>query len=112
MEGIVDVYEEYFTGLTETKVDFSKKNRHTCLLCWLEDSRDGSYGKCDRDSTEKNIVEYLEHLKISGVSNTLARVFINSIRSSGILCKKVKGYWEFKENERGYGFIIEHCLDF
>ena len=33
MEGIVDVYEEYFTGLTETKVDFSKKNRHICLLC-------------------------------------------------------------------------------
>ena len=113
MEGVVDVYEEYFINLVEPpKVDFFKKNRHTCLICRLEPSKDGSYGKFDRASTEKIIVEYLEHLKVFDFSNNLARVFINSIKDSGILCGKVKGYWEFKEHETDYVFIIEHCLDF
>ena len=113
MEGIVDVYEEYFINLVEPKIDFVKKNRrHTCLVCRLEPNRNGSYGKSDRTSTEKNIIEYLEHLKVFGFSNDLALVFINSIKDSGILCEKVKGYWEFKEHETEYVFIIEHCLDF
>ena len=82
------------------------------MICRLEPDRDASYAKFDRTSTEKNIVEYLEHLKVFGFSNNLAQVFINSIRNSGILCGKVKGYWEFKEHETCYVFIIEHCLDF
>ena len=112
MEGIVDVYEEYFLNLIKPKFHFLKKNRHTCLVCRQEPNKDGSYGKFYRTSTEKNIVEYLEHLKIFGFSNKLARVFINSIRDSGILCKKVQGYWEFKEDKTEYVFIIEHCLPF
>ena len=112
MEGIVDVYEEYFMRVVEPKIHFFKKNRHTCLICRQELIKDGSYGKSDRTSTEKIIVEYLEHLKVFGFSNDIARVFINSIRNSGILCGKVKGYWEFKEHETDYVFIIEHCLDF
>ena len=112
MEGIVDVYEQYFINLVEPKIEFFKKNSHTCLICRLESNRGGSYGKSDRTSTEKNIVEYLEHLKVFGFSNNLAKVFIKSIRDSGILCRKVKGYWEFKERETNYVFIIEHCLDF
>ena len=112
MEGIVDVYEEYFTNLVEPKVQFFKKYRkHTCLICKPEPLRD-AYGKFDRTSTEKIIIEYLEHLKVFAVSNDLALVFINSIKDSGILCEKVKGYWEFKEDETNYVFIIEHCLDF
>ena len=112
MEGIVDVYEEYFINLVEPlKVHFFKKNRHTCLICREEPNKNGSYGKSDRTFTEKIIVEYLEHLKVFGFSNNLAQVFINSIRDSGILCGKVKGYWEFKEHEKYYVFIIEHCLD-
>ena len=112
MEGIVDVYEEYFTNLVEPpKVPFSKKNGHTCLICRHEPNRNGSYGKSDRTATEKIIVEYLEHLKLFGFSDNLAKIFINSIRDSGILCRKVKGFWEFKEDEKVYVFIIEHCLD-
>ena len=77
MEGIVDVYEDYFLNLgklskahfsgkneqtcsvcklepIETpKVHFSKKDRHSCLICRAEDIRDGSYGKSDTESTEK-----------------------------------------------------------
>ena len=69
MEGIVDLYEEYFTNLVESKVHFFKKNRHTCLICRLELNKDGSYGKFNRTFTEKIIVEYLEHLKVFGFSN-------------------------------------------
>ena len=112
MEGIVDVYEQYFINLVKPKIQFFKKNTHTCLICRLEENRGGSCGKSDRISTEKNIVEYLEHLKVFGSSNNLAKVFIKSVRDSGILCKKVKGYWEFKEHETDYVFIIEHCLEF
>ena len=112
MEGIVDVYEEYFINLVESKVDLLKKNSHTCLICRLEPNRDGSYGKSDRLSTEKIVVEYLEHLKVFGFTNNLARLFIKSVRDSGVLCRKVKGFWEFKEHETAYVFIIEHCLDF
>ena len=110
MEGIVDVYQEYFMNMVNPKVHFFKKDRHSCLICSLE-PKDGSYGKFNRVDTKKIIVEYLEHLKIFGFSNKLAQVFINSVRDSGILCKKVKGLWKFKEHETEYVFIIEHCLN-
>ena len=112
MEGLVDVYEEYFIRVIEPKVHYFKKNRHDCLICRKELIRDGSYGKFGRESTEKNILEYLEHLKVFGFSDKIAQVFINSIRDSGILCRKVKGYWEFKEHQTECVFIIEHCIDF
>ena len=112
MEGIVDVYEQYFTNLVEPMIDFSKKKRHSCLICRLEPNEDGSYGKSNRPITEKIIVGYLEHLKVFDFSNNLAQVFIDSVRDSGILCKKVKGCWEFKEHRSKYVFIIEHCLGF
>ena len=72
----------------------------------------GSYGKSDRKTTEKNVIEYLEHLRIFAISNDFAKVFIKLVRDSGILCKKVKGCWEFKEHNTEFVFIIEHCLDF
>ena len=82
------------------------------MICTLEPGRKALYVKSDRTSTEKIIVEYLEHLKVFGFPNNLAQIFISSVKDSGILCKKVKGYWEFKEHETEYVFIIEHCLDF
>ena len=59
---------------------------------------------------EKILIEYLEHLKIFGYSNNLAQVLINSIRDSGLLCRNVKGWWELKEHNTAYVFIIEHSL--
>ena len=113
MEGIVDVYEQYFINLVEPpKLDYFKLNTHTCFICREEIRKDdSSYGKFDKYSTEKNIIEYLEHLKNFDFSKKTAQVFINSIRDSGILCKKVKGYWEFKEDEKYYVFVLEHCLN-
>ena len=32
MEGIVDVYEQYFINIVEPKIEFFKKNTHTCLI--------------------------------------------------------------------------------
>ena len=110
MDGIVDVYEQYFTNLVEPKIDFFKKNSHTCLICKVK-VKDGSCGKFNRVDTKKIIIEYLEHLKIFGYSKNLAQVFVDSVRDSGILCKKVKGYWELKEHETEYVFIIEHRLN-
>ena len=112
MNGIVDVYEQYFTNIDESKFHYFKKNTHTCLICGKEPMKDGSYGRYNRQSIEKIIIEYLEHLKLFGFLSNLAKIFINSVRDSGILCKKVRGYWEFKEHEKDYVFIIEHCLDF
>ena len=112
MEGILDVYEEHFTNLIEPNIHYVKKNRHTCLICRQEVNRNGSYGKSDRTCTEQIIIEYLDHLRIFGYSKNQAQVFINSVRDSGVLCKEVKGYWEFKEHKTDYVFIIEHCLDF
>ena len=111
MEGIVDVYEQYFINLEENRnIQFFRKNNHSCLIC-REEPKNGSYGKFDKYSIEKVAIEYLEHLKIFGYCNNLAKLFINSIRDSGVLCKNVKGWWEFKEHNTAYVFIIEHSLD-
>ena len=109
MEGIIDVYQEYFINLNTTKFHFLKRDTHTCLVCRKEPVR-GSYGKFNRQSIQNIIIEYLEHLKIFGFSNDDAQFFIFSIKDSGFLCKKVKGFWEFKEHSNRYVFIIEHCL--
>ena len=112
MEGIINVYEQYFLNLVEPKLDFFKQSSHNCLICRLDLQRNGSYGKSKRKKTKEIIIEYLEHMKVFGFSNDYAKIFINSVRDSGILCEKVKGYWEFKEHETEYVFIIEHCLYF
>ena len=110
MEGIVDVYEQHFTFAT-MKTDYSNINRHSCLICRTKSTEKVfSYGRFDRETSEKNIIEYLQHLKIFGFSKKLTLIFTNSIRESGILCKKVHGWWEFKEDQKYSVFIIEHCL--
>ena len=110
MEGLLDVYEEFFTKLTEPNIYYIKKSTHSCLICRQEHKEDGTFGKFDRHSTNKNILEYLEHLKIYGYSKNIAKNFIKSVRDSGILCRNVKGQWEFKEHDTEYIFIVEHCL--
>ena len=110
MEGIVDVYEQYFMNVDEIKIDLAKRRSHNCLVC-NEEPKNGSYGKNDRCSTAKIIVGYLEHLKVFGFSSKLANLFIDSVRDSGILCNKVQGFGELKEHETAYIFIIEHSLD-
>ena len=110
MEGIVDVYEQYFMNVDDVKVDLFKKRNHDCIVCNSE-PKNGSYGKNDKYSTEKIIIGYLEHLKVFGFSSNLANLFIQSIRDSGILCNKVRGFWEFKEHNTLYVFIIEHSID-
>ena len=89
----------------------TSKKIHSCLICRQEHQKDGSFGKSDRECTKKNVLEYLEHLKIFGYSKNLAKIFIKSVRDAGVLCKKVKGFWEFKEHETEYVFIVEHCLE-
>ena len=110
MEGILDVYEHYFMSLENSKVEFFKRRTHKCLVC-SEEPKNGSYGKNDKWTTEKIIIGYLEHLKVFGFASNLANVFIDSVRDSGVLCNKVRGFWEFKEHEIQYVFIIEHSLD-
>ena len=110
MEGILDVYEEYFANEDEVKIDLSKRRNHECIVCNNE-PKNGSYGKDDKCGTAKIIVGYLEHLKVFGFSSKLANLFIDSVRDSGVLCKKVEGFWEFKEHETAYVHIIEHSLD-
>ena len=112
MDGLLDVYEEFFTNLIEATVQHLKKNSHTCLICRQEHIRDGSYGKTDKFRTENIILEYLEHLNVCGYSGNLAKIFIKSVRDSGILCKKVKGFWEFKKHETESVFVIEHSVEF
>lgn len=111
MEGVLDVYEEFFKNLTEPSVYYIKKTTHTCLICRQEHEENGTFGKFDRSSTNKNILEYLEHIKIYAYSKNLANIFIKSVRDSGILCQSVKGQWEFKEHDTEYIFTIEHCLE-
>ena len=110
MEGIVDVYKQYFANINEIKIDLFKRRNHECKVC-IEESKNGSYGKSDKWGIEKIIVGYLEHLKVFGFSSKLAMLFIDSVRDSGVLCNKVQGFWEFKEHQTAYVFINEHSLD-
>ena len=110
MEGIVDVYEQYFMNVDDLKIELLKRRNHTCIVC-SDEPINSSYGKNNKDSTKKIIIGYLEHLKVFGFSSNLAMLFINSVRDSGILCNRVQGFWEFKEHETQYVFIIEHSLD-
>ena len=112
MNGVLDVYEKYFANLNEPVVQHLKKNLHTCLICREEYVRDGSYGKTDKLRTENITLEYLEHLNVFGYGNHLTKIFIKSVRDSGILCKKVKGFWEFKEHETEPVFVFEHSVNF
>ena len=110
MEGIVDVYEQYFANVDEIKIDLVKRRNHECIVCNHE-PKNGSYGKDGRCGTAKIIVGYLEHLKVFGFSSKFANLFIDSVRDSSILCNKLRGFWEFKQHETAYVFIIEHSLD-
>ena len=111
MEGIVDVYEQYFMNEDDLKViDLSKRRNHSCLVCSTE-PKNGSYGKNDRFDITKVVVGYLEHLKVFGFSSKLALLFIDSVRDSGALCNKVKGFWELKEHKTSYVFILEHSTE-
>ena len=112
MNGVLDVYEKYFENLKNPIVQHSKKNLHTCLICREDFVRDGSYGKIDKLRTEIVTLQYLEHLMIFGYGNHLTKIFIKSVRDSGVLCKKVKGVWEFKEHKTEPVFVFEHSVQF
>ena len=112
MNGVLDVYEKYFLNLNEPVVQHLKKSLHTCLICRQEYVRDKSYGKTDKHRTEIITLEYLEHLSVFGYGNHLTKIFIESVRDSGILCKRVNGFWEFKEHESEPVFVFEHCIQF
>ena len=83
MEGILDVYEHYFMNLENSKVEFFKRRTHKCIVC-SEEPKNSSCGKNDKYSTEKIIIEYLEHLKVFGFLSNLANLFIDSVRDSGV----------------------------
>lgn len=112
MNGVLDVYEKYFANLNEPVVQHFKKNLHTCLICDGDFVRDKSYGKFDKLRSEIITLRYLEHLKIFGYGNHLAEIFIKSVRDTGVICKKVKGLWEFKEHENEPVFVFEHSVQF
>ena len=112
MNGVLDVYEKYFANLKQPVVQHLKKNLHNCLICREEYIRDASYGKTDKLRTEIITLEYLEHLNVFGYGEHLAKIFIKSVRDSGILCKKVKSFWEFKEHETEPVFVFEHSVQF
>ena len=108
MNGIVDVYEKYFTDLTSFQFDLYKKKQHSCLVCSTDSTDDGSYGIYSRKSTEKFVINYLEHLKVFGYCCKLAEIFIESIRENGILSSSVKGHWRIKKHIIHQVIIIEH----
>ena len=110
MEGIIDVYEQYFMNTDEIKIDLSRRRNHNCLVCNTE-PKNGSYGKNDRCEITKIIVGYLEHLKVFGFSSKLVLLFIDSVKDSGVLCNKVQGFWELKEHDTSYVFIVEHSVN-
>ena len=112
MNGVLDVYEKVFSSLNEPVVQHWKKNLHTCLICRQEYVLDNSYGKTDKLRTEIITLEYLKHLSVFGYGNHLTEIFIKSVRDSGVLCKKVNGYWEFKKHETEPVFVFEHCVQF
>ena len=108
MNGIVVVYEKYFTDLTSFQFDLHKRKQHSCLVCTSNITDSGSYGIYSRKSTEKFVINYLEHLKIFGYCIKLAEIFIQSVRENGILSSKVKGHWEIKKHIIHEVIIIEH----
>ena len=110
MNGIIDVYEHYFSNLISFKFDLHKRKQHTCLVCTSNLSEnDGSYGIYSRKLTEKFVVNYLEHLKVFGYCMKLAEIFIESVRQNGILSSNVKGHWNIKKHHIHEVVIIEHC---
>ena len=109
MNGIVDVYDFYFSNLMTFQFDFNKRKQHNCAVCSgiLSDIR---YQIYSREKTERFIVEYLEHLKIFGFSVKTADLFISSIRQNGILSQNVKGFWKIKKHDKYEVYIIEHLI--
>ena len=107
MNGIVDVYEFYFSNLMTFSFDLIKRKQHNCAVCSdvVSDTRQQIYS---REKTEKFIVEYLEHLKIFGFSIKTADLFISSVRENGILSQNVKGLWRIKKHFKYELYIIEH----
>ena len=107
MNGIVDVYEKYFTDLISFKFDLHKRKQHSCLVCATDIDRD-NYKIYSRKSTEKFVIEYLEHLKVFGFCIKLCEIFIKSVRENGILCSKVKGHWIIRKHIIHEIIVIEH----
>ena len=108
MNGIVDVYEKYFTDLTSFQFDLHKRKQHTCLVCTSNITDNNLYGIYSRKSTEKFVIEYLENLKIFNYCNKLTEIFIKSVRENGILSSKVKGHWAIKKHIFHEVIIIDH----
>ena len=108
MNGIVDVYEKYFTDLTSFQFDLHKRKQHSCLVCTTNITDSGSYGIYSRKSTEKFVINYLEHLKIFNYCIKLTEIFIQSVRENGILSSKVKGHWKIKKHIIHEVIIIDH----
>ena len=98
MNGIVDVYEKYFTDLTSFQFDLHKRKQHSCLVCTTNITDSGSYGIYSQKSTEEFVINYLEHLKIFNYCIKLTEIFIQSVRENGILSSKVKRHWEIKKH--------------
>ena len=108
MNGIIDVYEKYFTDLTSFQFDLHKRKQHSCLVCTNDIADNSSYGIYPRESVEKFIINYLEHLKVFNYCLKLVEMFIESVRENGILSSKVKGHWEIKKHFIHEVIIIEH----
>ena len=107
MNGIIDVYEFYFSNLMTFNFDLIKRKQHNCAVCSNFVS-DTSYQIYSREKTEKFIVDYLEHLKIFGFSVKTADLFISSVRENGILSQNVKGFWKIKKHNKYELYVIEH----
>ena len=110
MNGIIDVYEHYFSNLISFRFDLHKRKQHTCLVCTSNLSDNGTYGIYSRELTEKFIINYLEHLKVFGYCIKLAEIFIGSVRENGILSSSVKGNWKIKKHDIHEIVIIEHYI--
>ena len=107
MNGIIDVYEFYFSNLMTFSFDLIKRKQHNCAVC-ADVVSDTRYQIYSREKTEKFIVEYLEHLKIFGFSVKTADLFVSSVRENGILSQNVKGFWRIKKHVKYELYVIEH----
>ena len=107
MNGIIDVYEFYFSNLMTFNFDLFKRKQHNCAVC-SDIVSETRYQIYSREKTEKFIVEYLEHLKIFGFSVKTADLFISSVRENGILSQNVKGFWRIKKHGKYELYVIEH----